>query len=62
MAENHIKTNSSGLQYQAKVVMSRRTPLFPSTIGALSHSAKFLAMKTMVRKTRKTTVRPGPGA
>ena len=28
-------------------------PLFPSTIGAQSQSAKFLTMKTVVRKTQK---------
>jgi hypothetical protein len=28
-------------------------PLFPSTIGTQSRSAKFLTMKTVVRKTQK---------
>ena len=34
-------------------------PLFPSTIGTESRSAKFLTIKTLVRK---TTVTPCPGA
>ena len=34
-------------------------PLFPSTIGTQSRSAKFLTTKNVVRR---TTVRPGPGA
>ena len=35
-------------------------PLFPSTTGTQSRSAKFLTMKTVVRKTQKMTVRPKP--
>ena len=34
-------------------------PLFPSTIGTQSHSAKFLTMKTVVRKNQTNNGQTG---